>query len=136
MRELHVRLDNDVYNAVVAVAARRGESANRVLTRFVKQGVAGNAAEDGRIVVSRAIRPVVHEEVNRWRPLLFRTAFDTAVTGQILTWWLQDYLASGNRVEEMPRIIADARKRGAERLRRNAEQEIRVLWPAQEGEWD
>lgn len=135
MRDLHVRIEDEVYDAVLTLAARRGESANRVLRRLVQQGVAGDAAADGRAVVARAVRPVIQEEMNAWRHLMFRTALDTAVSGQLMAWWLQDYLATTHRADEITAVIANARKRGAERLRRDAEKELLTLWP-EEADFD
>ncbi len=104
-----------------------------VVRRLVKQGVAGEAAADGRAVVARAVQPVIRAELNQWRTLLYRSAFDTAVSGQLMVWLVQEHLAGRQRLEELKAVIADARQRGAERLRRNAESELLTLW---EGEAD
>ena len=128
MRELHIRFEDDLLEAVASLAARRREAVATVVRRLVKQGVAGEAAADGRAVVARAVQPVIRAELNQWRTLLYRSAFDTAVSGQLMVWLVQEHLAGQQRLEELKAVIADARQRGAERLRRNAESELMTLW--------
>ena len=98
------------------------------MAKTVKQGIAGDAAADGSAVVARTVRPVIRTELEALRKLLFRDAFDTAVSGQLMVWLIQEHLASQRRLDELKAVIADARQRGAERLRRNAESELLALW--------
>lgn len=49
-----------------------------------------------------------------------------------MVWLVQEHLASHRRMDELKAVVADARQRGAERLRRNAESELLALW--EEGE--
>ncbi len=98
------------------------------MRRLVKQGLAGDAAADGSAVVARTVRPVIRTELEALRKLLFRDAFDTAVTGQLMVWLVQEHLASHRRLDELKGVIVDARQRGADRLRRNAESELLALW--------
>ncbi len=132
MRDFHIRLEESTWEAVLAMATRRDEPIALLIRRLVKQGLAGEAAADGSAVVARTVRPVIRTELEALRKLLFRDAFDTAVTGQLMVWLVQDHLASHRRLDELKGVIADARQRGADRLRRNAESELLALW--EEGE--
>ena len=98
------------------------------MRRLIKQGLAGDAAADGSAVVARTVRPVIRTELEALRKLLFRDAFDTVVTGQQMVWLVQEHLASHRRLDELKGVIVDARQRGADRLRRNAESELLALW--------
>ncbi|PSR21768.1 MAG: hypothetical protein C7B43_21115 [Sulfobacillus benefaciens] len=128
MRDFHIRLEESTWEAVLAMATRRDEPIALLIRRLVKQGLAGEAAADGSAVVARTVRPVIRTELEALRKLLFRDAFDTAVTGQLMVWLVQDHLASHRRLDELKGVIADARQRGADRLRRNAESELLALW--------
>jgi hypothetical protein len=128
MRDFHIRLEESTWEAVFAMATRRDEPVALLIRRLVKQGLAGEAAADGSAVVARTVRPVVRAELEALRKLLFRDAFDTAVSGQLMVWLVQEHLASNRRLDELKGVIADARQRGAERLRRNAESELLALW--------
>ncbi len=128
MRDFHIRLEESTWEAVLAMATRRDEPVALLIRRLVKQGLAGEAAADGSAVVARTVRPVIRTELDALRKLLFRDAFDTAVTGQLMVWLVQEHLASHRRLDELKGVIADARQRGAERLRRNAESELLALW--------
>ncbi len=132
MRDFHIRLEESTWEAILAMATRRDEPIALLIRRLVKQGLAGEAAADGSAVVARTVRPVIRTELEALRKLLFRDAFDTAVTGQLMVWLVQDHLASHRRLDELKGVIADARQRGADRLRRNAESELLALW--EEGE--
>ena len=128
MRDFHIRLEESTWEAVLAMATRRDEPVALLIRRLIKQGLAGEAAADGSAVVARTVRPVIRTELEALRKLLFRDAFDTAVTGQLMVWLVQDHLASHRRLDELKGVIADARQRGADRLRRNAESELLALW--------
>ncbi|NMP23490.1 hypothetical protein [Sulfobacillus harzensis] len=128
MRDFHIRLEESTWEAVLAMAARRDEPVALLIRRLVKQGIAGDAAADGSAVVARTVRPVIRTELEALRKLLFRDAFDTAVSGQLIVWLIQEHLASHRRIDELKAVIADARQRGADRLRRNAESELLALW--------
>lgn len=128
MRDFHIRLEESTWEAILAMATRRDESVALLIRRLVKQGLAGEAAADGSAVVARTVRPVIHAEMEALRKLLFRDAFDTAVSGQLMVWLVQEHLASHRRLDELKGVIADARQRGADRLRRNAESELLALW--------
>ncbi len=128
MRDFHIRLEESTWEAVLAMATRRDEPVALLIRRLVKQGLAGEAAADGSAVVARTVRPVIRTELEALRKLLFRDAFDTAVTGQLMVWLVQEHLASHRRLDELKAVVADARQRGAERLRRNAENELLALW--------
>ena len=128
MRDFHIRLEESTWDAVMAMATRRDEPVALLIRRLVKQGIAGEAAADGSAVVARTVRPVIRTELEALRKLLFRDAFDTAVSGQLIVWLIQEHLASHRRLDELKAIIADARQRGAERLRRSAESELLALW--------
>ncbi len=128
MRDFHIRLEESTGQAILAMATRRDEPVALLIRRLVKQGLAGEAAADGSAVVARTVRPVVRAELEALRKLLFRDAFDTAVTGQLMVWLVQEHLASHRRLDELKGVIADARQRGADRLRRNAESELPALW--------
>ena len=128
MRDFHIRLEESTWEAVLAMATRRDEPIALLIRRLVKQGLAGEAAADGSAVVARTVRPVIRNELEALRKLLFRDAFDTAVTGQLMVWLVQEHLASHRRLDELKGVIADARQRGADRLRRNAERELLALW--------
>ena len=110
------------------MATRRDEPVALLMRRLIKQGLAGDAAADGSAVVARTVRPVIRAELEALRKLLFRDAFDTAVTGQLMVWLVQEHLASHRRLDELKGVVADARQRGADRLRRNAESELLALW--------
>lgn len=128
MRDFHIRLEESTWEAVLAMATRRDEPVALLIRRLVKQGLAGEAAADGSAVVARTVRPVIRTELEALRKLLFRDAFDTAVTGQLMVWLVQEHLASHRRLDELKGVIVDARQRGADRLRRNAESELLALW--------
>lgn len=128
MRDFHIRLEESTWEAVLAMATRRDEPIALLIRRLIKQGLAGEAAADGSAVVARTVRPVIRTELEALRKLLFRDAFDTAVTGQLMVWLVQDHLASHRRLDELKGVIADARQRGADRLRRNADSELLALW--------
>ena len=128
MRDFHIRLEESTWDAVMAMATRRDEPVALLIRRLVKQGIAGDAAADGSAVVARTVRPVIRTELETLRKLLFRDAFDTAVSGQLIVWLIQEHLASHRRLDELKAVLADARQRGAERLRRNAESELLSLW--------
>ena len=128
MRDFHIRLEESTWEAILAMATRRDEPIALLIRRLVKQGLAGEAAADGSAVVARTVRPVIRNELEALRKLLFRDAFDTAVTGQLMVWLVQEHLASHRRLDELKGVIADARQRGADRLRRNAERELLALW--------
>ena len=128
MRDFHIRLEESTWEAILAMAARRDEPVALLIRRLVKQGIAGEAAADGSAVVARTVRPVIRTELEALRKLLFRDAFDTAVSGQLIVWLIQEHLASHRRLDELKAVLADARQRGAERLRRNAESELLSLW--------
>ena len=128
MRDFHIRLEESTWEAVLAMATRRDEPVALLIRRLIKQGLAGEAAADGSAVVARTVRPVIRNELEALRKLLFRDAFDTAVTGQLMVWLVQEHLASHRRLDELKGVIADARQRGADRLRRNAERELLALW--------
>ena len=128
MRDFHIRLEESTWDAVMAMATRRDEPVALLIRRLVKQGIAGEAAADGSAVVARTVRPVIRTELEALRKLLFRDAFDTAVSGQLIVWLIQEHLASHRRLDELKAVLADARQRGAERLRRNAESELLSLW--------
>lgn len=128
MRDFHIRLEESTWEAVLAMATRRDEPVALLIRRLIKQGLAGEAAADGSAVVARTVRPVIRIELEALRKLLFRDAFDTAVTGQLMVWLVQEHLASHRRLDELKGVVADARQRGAERLRRNAESELMALW--------
>ena len=128
MRDFHIRLEESTWEAILAMATRRDEPVALLIRRLVKQGLAGEAAADGSAVVARTVRPVIHAEMEALRKLLFRDAFDTAVSGQLMVWLVQEHLASHRRLDELKGVIADARQRGADRLRRNAESELLALW--------
>ena len=128
MRDFHIRLEESTWEAVLAMAARRDEPVALLIRRLVKQGIAGDAAADGSAVVARTVRPVIRTELEALRTLLFRDAFDTAVSGQLMVWLIQEHLASHRQLDELKAVLADARQRGVERLRRNAESELLALW--------
>lgn len=128
MRDFHIRLEEETWEAVLTMATRRNEPVALLIRRLVKQGLAGEAAADGSAVVARTVRPVVRTELEALRKLLFRDAFDTAVTGQLMVWLVQEHMVSHRRLNELKGVIADARQRGADRLRRNAETELLALW--------
>ena len=128
MRDFHIRLEESTWEAVLAMATRRDEPVALLIRRLIKQGLAGEAAADGSAVVARTVRPVIRTELEALRKLLFRDAFDTAVTGQLMVWLVQEHLASHRRLDELKGVVADARQRGADRLRRNAESELLALW--------
>ena len=128
MRDFHIRLEESTWEAILAMATRRDEPVALLIRRLVKQGLAGEAAADGSAVVVRTVRPVIRAELEALRKLLFRDAFDTAVTGQLMVWLVQEHLASHRRLDELKGVIAEARQRGADRLRRNAESELLALW--------
>jgi len=128
MRDFHIRLEESTWEAVLAMATRRDEPVALLIRRLIKQGLAGEAAADGSAVVARTVRPVIRTELEALRKLLFRDAFDTAVTGQLMVWLVQEHLASHRRLDELKGVVADARQRGADRLRRNAESELMALW--------
>lgn len=128
MRDFHIRLEESTWEAVLAMATRRDEPVALLIRRLLKQGLAGEAAADGSAVGARTVRPVIRTELEALRKLLYRDAFDTAVSGQLMVWLVQEHLASHRRLEELKGVIADARQRGADRLRRNAESELLALW--------
>ncbi len=128
MRDFHIRLEESTWEAILAMATRRDEPVALLMRRLIKQGLAGDAAADGSAVVARTVRPVIRTELEALRKLLFRDAFDTAVTGQLMVWLVQEHLASHRRLDELKGVIVDARQRGADRLRRNAESELLALW--------
>jgi hypothetical protein len=128
MRDFHIRLEESTWKAILAMANRRGEPAALLIRRLVKQGLAGEAAADGSAVVARTVRPVIRTELEALRKLLFRDAFDTAVTGQLMVCLVQEHLASHRRLDELKGVVADARQRGADRLQRNVESELLALW--------
>ena len=128
MRDFHIRLEESTWEAILAMATRRDEPVALLIRRLVKQGLAGEAAADGSAVVVHTVRPVIRAELEALRKLLFRDAFDTAVTGQLMVWLVQEHLASHRRLDELKGVIAEARQRGADRLRRNAESELLALW--------
>ncbi len=128
MRDFHIRLEESTWEAILAMATRRDEPVALLMRRLIKQGLAGDAAADGSAVVARTVRPVIRAELEALRKLLFRDAFDTAVTGQLMVWLVQEHLASHRRLDELKGVVADARQRGADRLRRNAESELLALW--------
>ena len=128
MRDFHIRLEESTWEAILAMATRRDEPVALLIRRLIKQGLAGDAAADGSAVVARTVRPVIRTELEALRKLLFRDAFDTAVTGQLMVWLVQEHLASHRRLDELKAVVADARQRGADRLRRNAESELLALW--------
>ncbi len=128
MRDFHIRLEESTWEAILAMATRRDEPVALLIRRLVKQGLAGEAAADGSAVVARTVRPVIRAEMEALRKLLFRDAFDTAVSGQLMVWLVQEHLAAHRRLDELKGVVADARQRGADRLRRNAESELLALW--------
>ena len=128
MRDFHIRLEESTWEAILAMATRRDEPVALLMRRLIKQGLAGDAAADGSVVVARTVRPVIRAELEALRKLLFRDVFDTAVTGQLMVWLVQEHLASHRRLDELKGVVADARQRGADRLRRNAESELLALW--------
>jgi hypothetical protein len=128
MRDFHIRQEESTWEAILAMATRRDEPVALLIRRIVKQGLAGEAAADSSAVVARTVRPVIRTELEALRKLLFRDAFDTAVTGQLMVWLVQEHLASHRRLDELKAVVADARQRGADRLRRNAESELLALW--------
>lgn len=118
MRDLHIRITQELFDSVTALATRRGEPVTVVLRRIISQGVSENAAYDSQAFISRIIRPVIRSELTPWKHWGSRSALDAAISGQLITWLLREYLASHGRNAELPRIIAEARQRGLERIKR------------------
>ena len=74
------------------------------------------------------MRSVIRTEWEALRKLLFRDALDTAVTGQLMVWLVQEHLAARSRLDELKGVVADARQRGVDRLRRNVGSKLLALW--------
>lgn len=105
---VHLRLGPEEMSALRALAARRGEPIAKVVRRILTRGLAGEAAADGVSAVEMAVRRVVREELKSQHDLIFRGAFQAALSAALIT--LIDSRAQ--------KLEPEARKRAAAALRR------------------
>lgn len=130
--QLTIRINNDIYIALKALADKRGESMAVVTRRILSQSLQSNSALDATDILLSTVRKAVALELrqteNRLASICAKTAITSATTENLVTYMLKSY-----NEPNLQTVRSAARKRGVAYIREPLEQIMEAYSGEEEG---